>query len=82
MAIYFVDSSTLVKRYVSEAGSAWVLGLFNPAINNEIFVAAITRRARNESISASDGIGLQWHCIGLQLNVERLQLNGIGCVAL
>jgi uncharacterized protein len=41
MAIYFVDSSALVKRYISEVGSTWVLELFNPAIDNEIFVAAI-----------------------------------------
>lgn len=63
MAVYFVDSSALVKRYISETGSAWVLGLFDPALENEIFVAvitgveivaAITRRARNGSISAAD----------------------------
>jgi uncharacterized protein len=63
MSIYFVDSSALVKRYISEAGSTWVLGLFDSKMNNEIFVAAITsveivaaiaRRTRNRSISASD----------------------------
>jgi predicted nucleic acid-binding protein len=25
MAVYFVDSSALVKRYISEIGSTWVL---------------------------------------------------------
>lgn len=63
MAIYFIDSSALVKRYVSETGSVWVLGLFNPTLNHEVFVAAITgveivaaitRRARGGSISATD----------------------------
>ncbi len=63
MAIYFVDSSALVKRYVSEAGSTWILELFDPALDNEIFVAAITgveivaaitRRSRGRSISATD----------------------------
>lgn len=63
MAVYFMDSSALVKRYISEAGSTWALELFNPAINNEIFIAAIarveiiaaiTRRARTGSISTSD----------------------------
>jgi uncharacterized protein len=63
MAIYFVDSSALVKRYISETGSTWVLELFNPAIDNAIFVAAITgveiiaaiaRRSRTGSISTSD----------------------------
>lgn len=42
MAVYFLDSSALVKRYISETGSVWVLGLFDPALNNEVFIAAIT----------------------------------------
>lgn len=63
MAIYFLDSSALVKRYINEAGSAWVLGLFTPTLSNEFFVpaitgveivAAVTRRARNGSIAAAD----------------------------
>jgi uncharacterized protein len=63
MAIYFLDSSALVKRYISETGSAWMLGLFDLALDNEFFVAAITgveivaavtRRARNSSIAAAD----------------------------
>lgn len=67
MAVYFLDSSALVKRYIRETGSAWVLELFNPALNNEIFiaaiakveiVAAIARRSRNGSISAGDTIAI------------------------
>jgi hypothetical protein len=63
MAIYFLDSSALVKRYISETGSAWRLGLFTRAQGNEFFVAAITgveiiaavtRRARSGSIAATD----------------------------
>lgn len=63
MAFYFIDSSALVKRYISETGSAWVLGLFDPILNNEVFVAAITgveivaaitRRTRTGSSSATD----------------------------
>jgi uncharacterized protein len=63
MSIYFVDSSALVTRYISEAGSTWILELFDAKMNNEVFVAAITsveiiaaiaRRTRNRSISASD----------------------------
>jgi hypothetical protein len=63
MAVYFVDSSALVKRYISEIGSTWVLSLFDPALNNDVLiaaitgveiVAAITRRARGGSISATD----------------------------
>ena len=60
MAIYFLDSSALVKRYISETGAAWVLGIFDPTLNNEVFIAAITgveiiaaitRRSRSGSIS-------------------------------
>ncbi|MEB3355969.1 MAG: type II toxin-antitoxin system VapC family toxin [Synechococcales bacterium] len=63
MAIYFLDSSALVKRYINETGSAWVLGLFTPTLSNDFFVAAITgveivaaitRRARNGSVTAAD----------------------------
>ena len=63
MAIYFIDSNALVKRYISETGSTWVLGIFNPALNNEVFIAAvtsveiiaaITRRSRSGSISITD----------------------------
>ena len=42
MAIYFVDSSALVKRYISEIGSTWVLELFDFTQDNDIFIAAIT----------------------------------------
>jgi len=63
MAIYFIDSSALVKRYVSERGSAWVLDLFDPTINNDVLiaaitgveiVAAITRRSRGGSITSPE----------------------------
>ncbi|MEG4029758.1 MULTISPECIES: type II toxin-antitoxin system VapC family toxin [unclassified Microcoleus] len=63
MTIYFVDSSALVKRYINEIGSAWVLSLCDPALNNDILiaaitsveiVAAITRRSSSISINATD----------------------------
>ena len=42
MADYYFDSSALIKRYVSEAGSAWVCGLFDPGLGHEAFIAEIT----------------------------------------
>ena len=63
MADYFTDSSALVKRYVRETGSAWLSGLFDPSLNNEVFivaitaveiVAALTRRARIGTTTAAD----------------------------
>jgi uncharacterized protein len=63
MAIHFLDSSALVKRYISEIGTVWVSGLFDPVLGHEVFVAAVagveivaavTRRARGGSISTTD----------------------------
>lgn len=42
MAIYFFDSSGLVKRYVAEIGTAWVQGLTDPSAGNGIYIAQIT----------------------------------------
>lgn len=41
MNAYFFDSSGLVKRYLNETGSKWVIGLFKPSAKNLIFVARI-----------------------------------------
>jgi hypothetical protein len=60
MAILFLDSSALVKRYIAEAGSAWVAGLMIPPVTNPIHigvvsgaevVAALARRGRVGSLS-------------------------------
>jgi uncharacterized protein len=63
MTIYFLDSSALVKLYVNEVGSKWICSLFQPNLNNQFFVtavtgveiiSAITRRAKGGSISITD----------------------------
>ncbi len=63
MPLRFLDSSAAVKRYVDEAGSAWVLGITSPSRGNSCYVvritgvevvSAITRRARGGSLAASD----------------------------
>lgn len=41
MAVYFFDSSALVKRYVAEVGSAWVVSITDPAAGHRIYVANI-----------------------------------------
>ena len=43
MSVLFFDSSALVKRYLTELGSAWVAAQTNPGSNNVIVVAEITR---------------------------------------
>ncbi len=63
MAAYFLDSSALVKRYVTETGTVWVTGLLDPAARNRLYIARITgaevtaalsRRERGGHLSAAD----------------------------
>lgn len=42
MAAYFFDSSAIVKRYINETGSAWVLGITDPATDSRVYVASVT----------------------------------------
>ena len=60
MAVLFFDSSGLVKRYIAETGTAWVIGLLRPSAANSIFIAnikgievasAIARRLKIGSIN-------------------------------
>lgn len=41
-AVYFLDSSALVKHYAAETGTAWVESLINPQAENTIAIAQIT----------------------------------------
>ena len=41
MAVYFCDSSAVVKRYVRETGSAWIATLCDPIIEHHIYMARI-----------------------------------------
>ena len=41
MAVYFFDSSALVKRYIQEPGSAWVLTLSQHTPPEDIYIARI-----------------------------------------
>ena len=43
MAVYFLDTSAVVKRYVLETGTAWVQALTAPAAGHVLCVARITR---------------------------------------
>ena len=58
-----MDSSCLVKRYVNEIGSGWVLSITDPAAGNEIYtvritgvevVSAVSRRKRDGTIIPAD----------------------------
>ena len=63
MAVYFCDSSAIVKRYVAEQGTAWLTGITDPAAGNRVYVAAITgaeviaalaRKRRGQHLSTND----------------------------
>ncbi len=42
MAGYFFDSSAIAKRYISETGTNWLIGLMRSATQNEFAVAQVT----------------------------------------
>lgn len=42
MAVYYFDTSALVKRYVTEVGSDWVRSIVDPLHGHDIYVAKIT----------------------------------------
>ncbi len=63
MTAYFLDSSALVKRYISETGSAWVQLQTDQETGNLLFIARITwvevisalaRRQREGSLTSAD----------------------------
>ncbi len=42
MAVLFFDSSGLVKRYISETGTGWVINQLRSSAKNDVFIANIT----------------------------------------
>jgi uncharacterized protein len=42
VAVYFLDTSAAVKRYVQEIGTAWIRTLADPAAGHFLYVARIT----------------------------------------
>lgn len=42
MAVYFFDTSALVKRHAPENGTKWVQGLTDPASRNLIYISRLT----------------------------------------
>ena len=63
MAVYYLDSSALVKRYASELGTAWILSLTDPLAGHDLntlrvtgpeVAAALFRKVRMEQLASSD----------------------------
>ena len=42
MAVYYFDTSALVKRYAQETGTAWVISVTDPIAGHDVYVARIT----------------------------------------
>lgn len=62
MSTYFLDTSSLVKRYIAELGSSWVLSWVEPAAGNVIIISELAyaeihstfaRRIREGTLSAA-----------------------------
>jgi predicted nucleic acid-binding protein len=63
VALYFLDTSTVVKRYILEIGTAWVQALTAPTAAHSLFVARVTlaetvaavaRRERGGTLDPAD----------------------------
>jgi predicted nucleic acid-binding protein len=63
VAVYFVETSALAKRYIAEVGSLWLRALLDPSTGCSIYVvrvtaiemiAAITRRERGGTLAPTD----------------------------
>ena len=63
MSIYFLDSSALVKRYITESGSSWIEALVDPGEQNLLIItriawvevlSALARRLREGCLSSDD----------------------------
>jgi hypothetical protein len=61
MAVYYVDTSALVKVYVAEAGTGWIQALTRPSARNVVITSrraavelevAIVRKASERAITA------------------------------
>jgi predicted nucleic acid-binding protein len=65
VAVYFCDSSAIVKCYVQERGSAWMVTLLDATAGHHLYlaritgaevIAAIRRSARRGEIAAPDAV--------------------------
>lgn len=63
MAVYYLDTSALVKRYAQERGTDWVLRLTDAAAGHDLYtvrvtgpemIAALFRKARTGEISSDE----------------------------
>ena len=65
MAVYFLDSSAVAKRYLIETGTAWVSSIADLETGNKVYLAritfvevisAITRKAHGPGLSSAGAV--------------------------
>lgn len=54
MASYYLDTSALVKRYVTERGTAWIVNLTDPSSGHEL--AFLTADAEQLRVAQIEGL--------------------------
>src|SRR5688500_17589268 len=68
MTAFYIDTSAIIKRYVSEVGTAWITALAPPSAGNIIIIARLTtvegcsvlaRLQRLKHLSTTDGSRLR-----------------------
>jgi predicted nucleic acid-binding protein len=52
LPIYYLDASALVKRYVIEQGTSWIVALSQPATGNTLATARITKAEAAAAIAS------------------------------
>ena len=82
---YFLDSSALVKRYVTETGTSWVQSVTHPSMHNRLIIArstwvevlsALARRQREGSLSPEQVAGaIDSFCYDLDTHYQVVEIN-------
>jgi predicted nucleic acid-binding protein len=72
LSLLFFDTSALAKRYLVETGTAWIVGVSQPAAGNVIIIAdlatvemasLLARRVREGTLAAGDARILLTSCL-------------------
>ncbi len=75
MTYYYLDTSAVVKRYMPETGSYWIVHLVDPFADTTIFLAEITLAETAAAFAArrraSDGITRQERDTALNLFLQH-----------
>lgn len=57
MSVYFLDSSALVKRYLVEPGTDWIVALAAPSAGHSLLIAQVTRIEAIAAFAARERAG-------------------------